>query len=318
MRDHRWQADFFARLAALEQAGIPPARAFASLAADAPAREQAALERASRWCERGVDVALSLSRAGLVDDLDTRVLAAAVESGRLQAAYRDLAERHQAADLRVRRIRSKLLLPGFILVLAAFIKPFPAFFAGELDSLGYLRAVFTPLFGIVALLGLLAVLIRRARSRPMGRVLLGLPVIGTLVTRRQRTRYLEALAMLFDSGVPLLSALATSASAVAPGPMQAAYRALQAQVEAGATLEQAFTACPYISLHTRLLVRSAEQSGTLSDTLNRVARTERESLESFENELATWLPRVAYILVAIWMAVGILAGGPLTTLPGDL
>ncbi|MBK5970590.1 MULTISPECIES: type II secretion system F family protein [Thiorhodovibrio] len=318
MKDHRWQADLFARLAVLEQAGIAPQQAFLSLAQGAPEPEKTALERASRWCGSGIDVARSLSRAGLVDEIDARVLEAAVESGRLQAAYRELAARHQAADLRVRRIRGKLLLPGFVLFLAAFIKPFPALFSGKLDVLGYLGASLGLLLGIFGAIGLVVVLIRRRRGRPIGRALLGLPVIGTLLIRRQRTRYLEALAMLFAAGVPLLSALETAAKAAQPGPLQQAYRQLHAQVNAGATLEQAFAGCPYITQYSRLLVRSAEQSGTLSDTLGRVALSERESLESLEDELASWLPRIAYILVAIWMAAGILAGGALTTMPDDL
>ncbi|WPL17201.1 type IV pilin biogenesis protein [Thiorhodovibrio winogradskyi] len=322
MMDHRWLADLFSRLAALEHAGIAPRQAFSSLAQGVPRHEQAALESAARWCGRGVSVAKSVARAGLVGPLDARVLDAAEVSGRLETAYRDLAARHTAADSRRRRLRGKLLLPGFILVLAALVKPFPAFFVGELSLGGYLRASLGLLVVIFGGLWLLMVLIRRLRETNLGlfigQWLLSWPLLGQLLIRRQRTLYLEALAMLFDSGVPLVDALGTAALTVPPGRLQEAFRQLHAQVEAGATLEQAFGACSYIRLHSRLLVRSAEVSGTLGDGLGRIARTEREELESFENELATWLPRVAYLLVAAWMATGILGGGALTTMPADL
>lgn len=322
MIQHRWLADLYIRLAALEHAGVAPQQAFMNLAQDEPAREKAALERAARWCGRGVSLAKSVSQAGLVDALDTRVLEVAGISGRLETAYRELAARHAAADLRRRRRRGKLLLPGFILVLAAFVKPFPAFFVGELSLAGYVRASLGLLTAISGGLWLLGVLIGRLREtevgRSLGQWLLSWPLLGQLLIRHQRTRYLEALAMLFSAGVPLVNALETAAFTVSPGRLQDAFRQLHAQIEAGATLEQGFVACPYFTKHSRLLVRSAEQSGTLSDALARIARTEREDLESFENTISSWIPRIAYLLVAGWMATGILSGGALTTMPADL
>ena len=322
MMDHRWLANLFSRLAALEHAGIAPQQAFSSLAQGETARAKTALETAARWCGRGVSVAKSAARAGLVNQLDARVLEAAEISGRLETAYRDLAARHAAADSRRRRLRGKLLLPGFILMLAAFVKPFPAFFVGELSLGGYLRASLGLLISIFGGVWLLVVLIRRLREtnlgQSIGQWLLSWPLLGQLLIRRQRTLYLEALAMLFESGVPLVDALGTAALSVPPGRLQEAFRQLHAQVEGGATLEQAFAVCPCITQYSRLLVRSAEVSGTLGDALGRIARAEREELESFENELATWLPRIAYLLVAGWMAAGILAGGALTAMPAGL
>ncbi len=320
--DHRWLADLFSRLAALEHAGIAPEQAFSSLALNAATRDKAALESASRWCARGVSVVKSVTRAGLIDPLDARVLEAAELSGRLETAYRELAARHTAADMRHRRLRGKLLLPGFILLLAAFVKPFPAWFIGELSFTGYVRASLGLLIAIFGGLWLLAVLIRQLRETGLGRAigqwLLSWPLLGQLLIRRQRALYLEALARLYESGVPMVDALSTAGLTAPPGRLQQAFRQQQANVRAGATLEQAFAACPYMTKHARLLVRSAEFSGTLGDALKRIAMTERDELDSLENELATWLPRVAYLLVGGWMAAGLLAGGPLTTMPAGL
>ncbi|MBK1649609.1 type II secretion system F family protein [Rhabdochromatium marinum] len=321
MTDHRWLADLFARLAALEQAGIAPQQAFTTVAQGAPAPVKAALERAARWCGGGVAVAKSATRAGLIDALDARVLEAATESGRLESAYQALAKRHAAADRWGRQVRSKLLLPGFILVVALFVQPLPALFTGDLDLLGYLRAS----LGVLALMAggfwSLLVLIRRLRGTALGIAvgswLLRLPGLDRVLIRRQRTLYLEALAMLFAAGVPLLSALEQAARTLPPGPVRTAYRHLHQQVEAGATLEQAFAVCGYISKYSTLLVRAAEVSGTLEETFERLARGERESLETLEDELASWLPRLVYLVLAGWMAFSIVAGGPLTSMPGE-
>lgn len=319
--DHRWLADLFSHLAALDQAGLAPQQAFASLARDAPPKRKPRLEMASRLCGRGLSVGKSALRAAVVDGLDGRVLEASGLAGRLQDGYRRLAQRHAAADLRARRIKSTLLLPAFILTLAAFVKPLPALITGALDPLGYLRASAGLLIAVLGGGWLAVQLVGRfagtAAGQSVAGSLLGVPVLGQLLIRRQRARYLEALAMLVQSGVPVVDALDEAAKILPGGALRDAFGRVQRQVHDGATLERAFAASPYLTQRVRLLTRVAESAGTLDDTLSRIAEAERDDLESLENALATWLPRLAYLLFAGWIASGILAGGALTTLPAD-
>jgi type II secretory pathway component PulF len=57
------------------------------------------------------------------------------------------------------------------------------------------------------------------------------------------------------------------------------------------------------------ILSTAEQSGKLAGSLLHIAKLESETI-SLENEmLAEWLPRLAYVMVALWMAYSILSHG---------
>ena len=64
---------------------------------------------------------------------------------------------------------------------------------------------------------------------------------------------------------------------------------------------------------------SNQASGTLPATLLSYAQRESQEVASFEEQLATWLPRLLYVAVALWMAYGIVTGGGFSPqLPADL
>jgi len=63
---------------------------------------------------------------------------------------------------------------------------------------------------------------------------------------------------------------------------------------------------------------TGEQSGTLPEMLTRHAAIETEAIASFHEQLAAWLPRIVYALVAIKVAAGIVSSGVAPRVPADL
>ena len=56
------------------------------------------------------------------------------------------------------------------------------------------------------------------------------------------------------------------------------------------------------------MVNTGETSGTLPDMLARHCQAENHALDMFWNDVAQWLPRMAYVAVALWIAFGLLTG----------
>lgn len=314
--------ELFQQLATLERAGMPADEAFRALSADAPPRRKGVLEAAARLAARGVGPGEIGARTGLFDPLDAAVVEAAASGGKVEQAYRQLADRHGGADRRQRRLKSKLMLPLLVFVLAAFVRPFPDYFSGQIGAAGYLGAALGPL--VLVLGGLLAAiklwrLIRPSRAGDaIESSLLRLPVLGKLLLRRNRATYLDALSMLTEAGVPVLQAL-RSAAAVPPNrAARRAFEQLHAAVGGGATLHRAFADCPLIDERYRRLLQAGEVSGALDNTLARISALERAELSELEDALATWLPRIAYVLAAGWIASGMTAGAFMTRLPDGL
>jgi general secretion pathway protein F len=67
------------------------------------------------------------------------------------------------------------------------------------------------------------------------------------------------------------------------------------------------------------LLNVAEQSGTLSETLLRYAAQENAQLADSWRQLADWLPRLFYAVIAIWIAMQLLSGpGIMPRMPADV
>jgi general secretion pathway protein F len=64
---------------------------------------------------------------------------------------------------------------------------------------------------------------------------------------------------------------------------------------------------------------SGEESGKLPEMLMRHAEMESEAIAHFHEQVAAWVPRIVYSLVAIKIAVGIFSsGGVGPRVPADL
>ena len=160
------RAQLFGHLAAMEKAGVPVEQALLSL--QVPARAKAALASLQTQIAGGSDMASAGLRSGLFTQLDSTLLRAAQASGCLAAVYQRLAERYNHRAQQTAAVKSRLLMPAAVLVLALFIQPLPALVGGQLSIVGYLWGVLWPLLLLGALYGLGRGLYVRREHAPAG------------------------------------------------------------------------------------------------------------------------------------------------------
>ncbi|WP_394779041.1 type II secretion system F family protein [Undibacterium sp.] len=306
------RSELFTHLAAMEKAGLPADKAYGLL--KLPPAAQQRLDAARKLIVRGTDPASAGDRTGLFTPMEVSLLRAALAAGSPAPVYRRLAEAY-AYKLKLQKaVKSRLMLPVFIMVLALFVQPLPRLITGTLSGAGYLKSCLQPLM----VLGLLYFLLGQYRDwRQRGdagtlrhrvdQALSGLPVFGKMHVRRNARDFFENLGMLLEAGLPMFEALPKATAGICNVMIRADYAEMLPAMQQGETLEQAASRLRYIGEpHIIGFIRTGEASGTLPEMLLRHSRGESEALDHFQQQLADWLPRIAYSAVAVWMAYGIL------------
>lgn len=319
------RAALFAQLAALEQAGLPTDRALASVQLS-PAL-QARVTQMAQHLQQGRDLASAGYQAGLFSALEFSLLRAAQSAGSPARIYQRLARHYEHQATQAKALRSRLLMPAGVLLLALLIQPLPALVGGSLSLLGYLWSVLQPLLVLALLWGvgrqLWQHLERPARSAQVSALddaLLRLPVLGEAHARRNTRDYFESLGLLLEAGMPMFEALPKATATLTNSRLRRDFFGVQQRVLAGATLAEAILPLEFPGKAQLVgLIRTGEASGSLPAILLGHAARESAELASFQAQLATWLPRLVYALLALWMAYGMLSGagvGP--HLPSEL
>ena len=322
--DLRSRAGLFAHLGAMEQAGVPIDRALASL--DFGTRHEAAVKRLRQMVGGGRDLASSGQLSGVFTPLESGLVRAAQEAGALAHIYEQLAQRYDEQARHAAELKSRLLLPAGVLLLALAVKPLPSLVAGSLSGAGYLAAVLLPVLWLAALLFGARALWRRWQQRrsdqpgPLDDLLLALPILGSLHLRADIRNFCDSLGLLLEAGMPVLDALPRACNAVTNARLRRDFANLAPRVAAGQSLVRAFDG---LSFHGKAMLigvlNTGEATGRPGEALLRFARLQAQQLAASQQALASWAPRLFYLAVAVWMAYGLLTGGGFfPALPAEL
>lgn len=308
------RARLYAHLAAMLRAGLPLAEALAH--APLPPAAQAWRTACVRHMRAGQPLSMAARGQGVFGAEDWPLVRAGEATGALERIFERLSERHAGRSSNLRSIRSRMMLPALMLLLALLIQPLPALVAGRI---GIVDAV-VPIVASVLLMLLALFLGRRMLTwllRPAGgklvlsdALLLRLPVFGSLLLRRNLRDFSEILGMLLEAGIPMFEALQVANAALSNGALRAAFDAVERQVLAGAPLAEALTGLPWRAFEPlRAQVEAGESAGRLAESLLHLARLEREQVAETSRQLATWAPRLVYAAVVVWLARSIIGGG---------
>ena len=324
MLDLAARSQLFAHLAAMEKAGVAVEQALLSVSV--PVRARAALFSLQQQIAGGSDLASAGLRSGVLTAQDSTLLHAAQASGCLATLYQRLAERYAHRAQQVAALKSRLLLPAAVLVLALLIQPLPALIGGQLSGVAYLWDVLWPLLALASLYALASGLYRRreqastSSASALDGVLLSLPIVGPALLRRDLRDFFDSLGLMLEAGMPMLEALPKASGVIRHVQLRKRFSAVQVAIQHGQSLAQALSPLAFPGHGLALgLIRTGEASGTLPASLLNYASVESQKLDSLNEQLATWLPRLLYAGVMLWMAYGLLTGagfGP--RLPAEL
>ena len=260
---------------------------------------------------RGVDAAKAGEQSGLFTKLESRLIRAALNAGSPGATYARLAEHYAQRHRQWSAIRSRLMLPAFVLFTALVVQPLPGLVSGSLGMAGYAWQALSPLLLIAALVSVLAWLGTAFPKR--------MPLYAPIFVRSNLRDFFESLGLMHEAGVPLLEALPAAIDTVSDGDIRRELTRVRQRVEQGTPFATALEGVSFLRGSPVLaFAHTGQESGTLPEMLMRHAAIETDAIGHFHEQAAIWLPRVVYVLVAIKVVAGIFSTGIGPRVPKDL
>jgi len=315
------RADLFSQLATMEDAGLPFDNALRLV--HLPPRELRRLAGTRKWIRLGIaDAGL---RGGLFTSVEASLLRAAAASGSASRAYHLLSDYYARRAIRTKVMKSRMMLPVVMLVIAVFIRPLPNLVAGTLTWGGYLLKYLLPLIAVGGSAWLLGDFSQRWQSaralrNALGRVLSSVPLFGPIQVRRNIRDFFDSLALLLDAGMPILDALPIALSTVRDQALRQQLSRIKPRIQAGGSFTQAVSELSFPGhTHACALIAPGEASGTLPQMLFRYSEAETAAINRFDDLVAEWVPRIAYTSTALLIGYGMIRSGAFSPLlPQDL
>ncbi|MFZ6709828.1 type II secretion system F family protein [Undibacterium sp. TC9W] len=322
---YRIRADLLQQLAALSHAGIPALQALPMI--KLPAQYQSRMVTTLQVVKRGKNLAEAGLQSGLWTPLEAGLLGAALAAGDPTSTYRHLATTYEEKAQQIASVRAGLIRPALMGIMALFIPPLPQLIAGTLSTAAYLwHAIRSILLAVGLVMGGIYAY-RRFQMRPadapvswLDQALLALPLIGNMHRRRNLCDFWQSMALLLEAGVPMFDALPLGLQATSNVLIRRELARILPRMQKGATLAEAVRALPAINDDTLSgFIQTGEASGQLPEMLSRYAKSENASLALQQRQVAEWIPRIVYAMIAAVIAYGIIKGNAfMPSVPKDL
>ncbi len=307
-------ATFYYQLGTLVQAGLPIQSALATSQKTAPRPLRPTVVALADAVNAGAPLHEAMERlSGRFEALDRHCIQMTERSGALDAGLFSLSDYYERmADAR-RRIVTGSLYPAFLLVAAVFIPPFPALFLGQITLGRYLWQT-AGLLARLALAGWIVWrLVRWSLKAPglnlmMDRALRAVPVLGRLRYDYALSQWVSAIRLMLSAGIGIVPAM-EAASRANPSPLiAAAYKKVAPLIGSQLDVSEALARAGQFPDHLVQMWATGEKSGRMDETLGRLATFYEERWRRSLDLVATWLPRIVYLLVMLLVAWQIISG----------
>jgi type II secretory pathway component PulF len=252
-------------------------------------------------------------------ELVAQMVAAGETAGQLTEMIQRVSEMLEADEELRGRVRSALLYPTVMLVVAlsvvvflltAIVPKFSGLFRGKeaalpaptrvLMAIGdffALHAIWL-LPSVVVLVGASIFFLRSSRGRPyLDRMLLGLPVIGSIYRTAILSRTSRTLGMLTGSGVVILTALEHTRQVAGSPAFSGLWDQVHQQVANGGTVSEAIRQSPLLPSTYKQMLGAGEASARLDAVLLRIATHYADDLQRKVRDISTLIEPILVVLL---------------------
>ena len=148
---------------------------------------------------------------------------------------------------------------------------------------------------------------RHGFALAVDRFQLHIPVVGTLLRQSNIARFSRIVSALLASGQDFLSALNIGRSVIGSVYMQDGFGAASDEVRVGNSISTAMEKLPFLDGVYVSMLRAGEESGSLSDTLEKMADLYEEQTDATTKRLITLMEPLMTILIAGIVGVVVVA-----------
>ena len=319
---------FSRQMATMIEAGIPIIQSFDIVAkGQANNRMKELIEAIKKDVESGTTLAQSLRKfPAFFNDLFCNLVDAGEKSGSLDIMLDKVATYKEKVESIKKKIKKALTYPMAVVVIAflvtagllIFVVPqFESLFKGfGADLPAFTRAVVTLseefqkywylIFGglFAAIYGFIYALHHSANfAQSIDRLMLKLPIIGTILEQAAIARFTRTLSITFAAGLPLVEALNAVAGATGNILYAKATMKIKEEISNGLQMHLAMEKTTLFPSMVIQMIAIGEESGTLEKMLSKVADFYEEGVDNSVDALSSLLEPI------IMSILGVLVGG---------
>lgn len=311
-REHTHWAEMYRQLAQLTAAGVTLQEALKQILRNPPSRMfRRPLETVLAELNAGKTFTDALGATGRwIPPLDLALLKAGEHSGRLDQCFKLLADYHLERAQMARRAIGDLAYPVFLLHFAVLILGIPSLVRHWRFDLYIFQvlSILAPLYALT-LAGLYALQSRHGERwrAVVETVLRAVPVLGVARRDLALARLAMALEGLLNAGYPIDKSWVLAAEASGSPAIKRTVCSWKNKLDAGQTPGEALRTSPLFPQLFVNLYCSGEVSGKLDESLHELARIYTEEGRRRMQMVATWVPRLIYIGIMLWVAYQIIS-----------
>ncbi len=320
-------AVFTRQLSVMTDAGLPLVQCLELLAKEEPnVRLAAAVRKVQSDVEAGASLAEAMARQPhAFNPLFTHMVAAGEAGGILDVILKRLSAYIEKEVKLQAQVKSAMVYPTVVLSIAVLVvtgilwtivPTFTSMFAGLNAKLPFAtRALIWISDMLVSTLPLLLAggvglvfVSRRYYATPAGRmridrILLRVPLLGSILRKVAVARFCRTLGTLISSGVPILSGLDITAKTSGNAVVEAAVKQVRGRIERGETIAAPLRATGVFPPMVVQMIGAGESTGALDVMLEKIA-------EFYEDEVDVAVAGLVTALEPILMVVlGVIVGG---------
>lgn len=316
--------EMFTALAGFERSKVDVLKAFDLLTL--PKAERFRLQRTRDLLKRGIDVGTAGFRGGLFTPIEKRLIKAGTLGGSPLKVYERLSELYKSKVVRWRYMKSQMVQPFLTFLGALFIPPIPGLILGQITGTDYIFRSLGPLL----VLGLIVKGIQWGAAKlesedghfiqdGISTLLMAMPLFGPMHIRVVWRDFIQHLALLLESGLPMFEAVPSACDTIANPILRREMQKLLPLLESGLTFDLSLRQLTMTKPDTLMpLVSTGEFSGGLTTSLFQFVSIETEEIDIFYDAVTAWVPRIFYAIIAVFAAYTILSNMAKPLPPGEM
>lgn len=275
--------------------------------------------------EGGVSLSASFRQSGDVfDDVSLNLIEAGESSGNLDIILTKLAVELEESKKLADKLRGALIYPVIILVVIVAVVALLMFilvpsmaeiyseFGADLPwvttflinmsnfTLKYWWVIAVTI--AVVIFGGKAYLDTPGGKRNKDKIMLKIPVIGTIVSKMQLAQFTRLLALLLGSGLSIIRALELTAQSLSNDMYKEVIMESRNDVEKGGSLAIPIARSEYFPLIVSSMIAVGEETGELDNVLNKVAEYYKDEVDVATSNMSTLLEPVFLIVMGLVIA----------------
>ncbi len=275
--------------------------------------------------ESGISLSASFRQAGEVfDDVSLNLIEAGESSGNLDVILSKLAIELEESKKLGDKLRGALIYPVIILVVIVAVIALLMFilvpsmaeiyseFGADLPwvttflinmsnfTLKFWWAILVILFVII--FGTKAFIDTPSGKRTKDKLMIKMPIIGSIVSKMQLAQFTRLLALLLGSGLSIIRALELTAQSLSNEMYKEVVMESRNDVEKGGSLALPIARSEYFPLLVSSMIAVGEETGELDGVLNKVAEYYKDEVDVATSNMSTLLEPVFLIVMGLVIA----------------